>query len=155
MQLLSGAIPDNKIRIAGLSTSVRHALQALAAMKGQSQRAGDVARRRGLPEAALSKIFQRLAKFGLLESRRGPGGGYRLARSPAETSLAAVADALEPSDRRHGRCLIEDRPCGGGAVCALHAAGVAAEAQLRGAMSSLTLADLAPRRRVAAGRAAK
>ena len=123
-------------------------------MKRHSQRAADVARRRGLPEAALSKIFQRLAKRGLLEARRGPGGGYRLARPPAATSLAAVVDALEPSRRRGGRCLIEERPCGGGAVCALHEAGVAAEAKLRGAMSTLTLADLAPRRRAPGGKAA-
>ncbi len=123
-------------------------------MMTRTRRAGDVARRHGLPQAALSKIFQRLARVGVLQSRRGPGGGYRLARAPEATSLAAVLDALEPTGRRRGRCLIEDRPCGG-AVCALHTAGVAAEAELRGAMSSLTLADLSPRRRAPGGRAVK
>ena len=108
------------------------------------RRVGEVARRLRLSETALSKSFQRLARRGVLGSRRGPGGGYRLARAPRAVSLATVVDAVDESSRRRGRCLLEDRPCDPDAPCAMHHAAVAAETRLRQALEALTLADIAP-----------
>lgn len=120
-----------------------HALGALAAEPGAGSRAENMARSLRLPSAALSKSFQRLAKRGILESRRGPGGGYRIAGDPAKITLARIAAALEVEDSRRGRCLLEEHECRGDAPCALHSAAKTADARLRRELSRLTLADLA------------
>lgn len=136
--------PD--IQILSLAAPVRHALRGLSHLAGRpdrSMRAAQVARALSLPSAALSKSFQRLAKAGLLESRRGPGGGYRFALDPSQTSLYSVARALGVESQRLGHCVLEDRPCGGDAACVLHHAAQEAGARLRRELSRLTLADLA------------
>lgn len=138
--------PYPDIRIVGLAAPIRHALQGLCALARKPERglrAAEVARILKLPAAALSKSFQRLARRGLLEARRGPGGGYRLTADPARVSLLSVASALEVEDVRRGRCLLEERECRSAQPCPLHRAAKAADARLRRALSRLTLADLA------------
>ena len=51
----------------------------------------------GLPLAYLEHLAARLRKAGLVDSRRGSRGGYMLARSPAEITMAEVVSALEGS----------------------------------------------------------
>src|SRR5271155_484370 len=57
----------------------------------------EIAEHDGLPLAYLEHLVARLRKAGLLESRRGSRGGYMLARSPAEITMAEVVEALEGS----------------------------------------------------------
>jgi Rrf2 family protein len=49
----------------------------------------------GIPKAYLSAILNILVRYGVISSRRGPSGGYVLARSPSEISLARVVEVLE------------------------------------------------------------
>lgn len=135
--------PD--MNLVGLSQPLRHALQALAvvaARPGEALELTGIARRFSLPEAALAKSFQALVRAGVLNSRRGPNGGYRLDRPAKEVTLAEVIEALGGSDRRHGRCLLEERQCSAGGTCALHAAAVEADERMRSSLRALTLADL-------------
>jgi len=123
--------PD--MNLVGLSQPLRHALQALAVVAAQPGKALElmsIARRFDLPQAALAKSFQTLVSAGVLNSRRGPNGGYRLDRPPKEVTLAEVIEALGGSDRRHGRCLLEERECSAGGTCALHAAAVEADGRM-------------------------
>lgn len=53
--------------------------------------------RQGIPARYLEQIFQRLRRAGLVRSKRGPGGGYSLARAPGEITLADLALAVEGS----------------------------------------------------------
>ena len=55
----------------------------------------EVAERQGIPTRYLEQIFQKLRRAGLVESKRGPGGGYFLARSPEEISLADILLAVQ------------------------------------------------------------
>jgi Rrf2 family transcriptional regulator, cysteine metabolism repressor len=57
----------------------------------------EIAERGGLPLAYLEHLVARLRKAGLVDSRRGSRGGYLLARSPAEITMAEVVEALEGS----------------------------------------------------------
>src|ERR1700685_3262532 len=51
----------------------------------------------GLPLAYLEHLVARLRKAGLVDSRRGSRGGYLLARSSTEITMAEVVEALEGS----------------------------------------------------------
>jgi Rrf2 family transcriptional regulator, cysteine metabolism repressor len=55
----------------------------------------DIHRRQGIDENYLNQILIVLRKAGLIESVRGPSGGHRLARPPAQISLLEALIALE------------------------------------------------------------
>jgi chemotaxis protein methyltransferase CheR len=54
-----------------------------------------ISERQGIPPRYLEQIFHRLRRAGLVRSKRGPGGGYTLARQPAEITLHDVVVAVE------------------------------------------------------------
>jgi Rrf2 family transcriptional regulator, cysteine metabolism repressor len=56
---------------------------------------GSIADAEGLPLAYLEHLVQRLRKAELVESRRGAHGGYTLARSAGDITMAEVVAALE------------------------------------------------------------
>lgn len=54
-----------------------------------------ISERQGIPARYLEQIFQRLRRAGLVASKRGPGGGYTLARPPSEITLHEIVEAVE------------------------------------------------------------
>ncbi len=62
---------------------------------GKVYTAREAAASTGLPLPMVSKILRGLARERVLESQRGAGGGYRLERAPAQTSVAQVIRAVE------------------------------------------------------------
>jgi Rrf2 family protein len=54
-----------------------------------------VARAQGIPERFLLKVLKPLVAARVLHSVKGPNGGYRLARSPADISLLEVVEAVD------------------------------------------------------------
>ncbi len=137
--------PD--LRIARLASPVRLALRAMTELARTPARfveTSALAARLGLPAASLAKTFQSLARGGLLDARRGPGGGYRLARAAARLTLSQIVAALADA-QRVPLCLMEDRPCSPSSPCALHQAADAADALLRRRLDTLTLEDLCAR----------
>ncbi len=55
----------------------------------------DIAERTGLPQPYLEQILLALKGAGLVRSKRGVGGGYVLARSPADIALSDIVGAVE------------------------------------------------------------
>ncbi|MCP5044375.1 MAG: Rrf2 family transcriptional regulator [bacterium] len=51
--------------------------------------------RQNIPPRYLEQIFQRLRRAGLVEGKRGPGGGYTLLRGTSEITLRDVVEAVE------------------------------------------------------------
>src|SRR6185437_16229523 len=83
-----------------LSTKGRYAVMAMAdlAKRGQDDRAvtlADIARRQDISLPYLEQLFARLRRSGLVKSVRGPGGGYRLARTAAEMAVAEIVTAVD------------------------------------------------------------
>jgi Rrf2 family transcriptional regulator, iron-sulfur cluster assembly transcription factor len=76
------------------------------ARQGRDERAfvREISRATSIPETFLAKIFQRLANKGLVRSRRGFRGGFRLARPAGRITLREVVEALEGPIEFH-RCL--------------------------------------------------
>lgn len=62
-----------------------------------------IGERQRIPERYLEQIFQRLRRADLVRGKRGPGGGYVLARPAAEITLRDIVEAVEgPLDRMLG-----------------------------------------------------
>ncbi|MBN1936591.1 MAG: RrF2 family transcriptional regulator [Anaerolineae bacterium] len=87
-----------------LSTVGRYALRAMVDLalhndQGPIQRI-DIAERQDVSDQYLAQLFVKLRRAGLVQSVRGPGGGYMLARDPGQISasdvLRAVEETLEP-----------------------------------------------------------
>lgn len=57
----------------------------------------EIAERQQIPEAYLNHLLLTLRNAGLVQSTRGPSGGYTLARSPVRITLAEAVVALEGS----------------------------------------------------------
>src|SRR5438045_9726248 len=57
----------------------------------------EIAAKDRLPLAYLEHLVARLRKAGLVDSRRGSRGGYLLARSPVDITMAEIVEALEGS----------------------------------------------------------
>lgn len=55
----------------------------------------EVAERQGISLSYLEQILHKLGKAGLIESVRGPAGGYLLARKPVELTIGDIVRALE------------------------------------------------------------
>lgn len=78
----------------------------------------EIARSRNLPKPVVAKILTILAQAGLVSGYPGPGGGYRLARHPAEISLLDVVDIFEREDA--DACPFGPGWCGHNEPCPLH-----------------------------------
>jgi Rrf2 family transcriptional regulator, cysteine metabolism repressor len=83
-----------------VSQKVDYGLRALLELATRSARTGpvrsaDIAQRTRIPEKFLEAILVDLRKAGLIESRRGPEGGHRLARAPAAITLADIRAAVD------------------------------------------------------------
>lgn len=58
-----------------------------------------IAKRQGISLSYLEQLFSRLRKLGLVESTRGPGGGYRLGHSADSITVADIVSAVDdPQD---------------------------------------------------------
>ncbi len=81
-----------------ISHTAEYALRAavcLAAAGDARLPAHAIARQTGVPPGYLPKVLVALSAAGLVSSRRGPLGGYRLARPPEQISLLEVAHAAD------------------------------------------------------------
>jgi len=82
-----------------LSTKGRYAVMAMVDLArnsgGKSVALNDIAVRQEISLSYLEQLFAKLRRGGLVISARGPGGGYRLARSAAETRIADIILAVD------------------------------------------------------------
>jgi Rrf2 family protein len=70
---------------------------------GQPVQVRVIGERQQIPARYLEQIFQRLRRAKLVQGKRGPGGGYVLARPAAEITLRDVIEAVEgPRGRLSG-----------------------------------------------------
>ena len=82
-----------------LSTKGRYAVMAMTDLAGRggdhAVPVADIAERQQISQAYLEQIFARLRRRGIVTAQRGPGGGYRLSRPAAETTVADVVIAVD------------------------------------------------------------
>ncbi|MRR59123.1 MAG: RrF2 family transcriptional regulator [Deltaproteobacteria bacterium] len=82
-----------------LSTKSRYGLRALFDMAYNSgtlpSQIKDISRRQEISPRYLEQIFQSFKKAGILKSKRGPQGGYILARKPDQITVREILEAAE------------------------------------------------------------
>jgi Rrf2 family iron-sulfur cluster assembly transcriptional regulator len=82
-----------------LSTKGRYAMVAMVDLASQPEDSmislSDLSRRQSISLAYLEQLFVKLRRAGLVESARGPGGGYRLARAPSTIRVSEVLEAVD------------------------------------------------------------
>jgi len=82
-----------------LSTKGRYAMVALVDLGMQAEGAiaslTEISERQDISLAYLEQLFVRLRRAGLVDSVRGPGGGYRLARPASEIRVAEILEAVD------------------------------------------------------------
>ncbi|MCE2532274.1 MAG: Rrf2 family transcriptional regulator [Acidimicrobiia bacterium] len=131
-----------------VSTRADYASRALLSLTlheaGAPQSARDIADRTGLPQPYLEQILLALKGAGLVLSKRGVGGGYRLARPANQIYLSEIVSAVEApivaddfgEPHKDGACDHEGQ-------CVLLAVWAAVGTEMRRLLSSFSLADIA------------
>jgi Rrf2 family transcriptional regulator, iron-sulfur cluster assembly transcription factor len=100
----------------------------------------EIAAARELPPQFLSKIFQKLARAGLLIGGRGRGHGYRIARPASDIRMREILQATEGEASVKG-CLLWQGYCGDENPCPLHHRLRDMHERVRLLMDEITLAD--------------
>ena len=127
-----------------LTTKGRYSVTAMLDLtlhyKHEPVNLADISARQAISLSYLEQLFSRLRKQGLVESARGPGGGYMLARQPDEITLSNIIDAVDETvdaTRCGGQmnCLGENQ-------CLTHNLWEELSNQIRNYLASVSLADL-------------
>ena len=139
-----------------LSTRGRYAVMAMVDLATQ-QTIGcecgpiclaEIAARQQLSLSYLEQLFGKLRRAGLVASARGPGGGYRLARSSDTISVAQIVDAVEEPthatrcEAGTGGCMAGSSPGQPGERCQTHDLWYELGRQITLFLEGVTLADV-------------
>ncbi|MDZ7756965.1 Rrf2 family transcriptional regulator [Rhodohalobacter sp.] len=106
------------------STSCHYGLQAmiyiaLHSTNDKNVDLGQIAEKQDIPKHFLSKILQMLVKNGLLNSMKGPTGGFSLSRPADDITLIEVIDAIDGLDV-FTQCGIGFKRCDDDHPCPIH-----------------------------------
>ncbi|MFT7174886.1 MAG: Rrf2 family iron-sulfur cluster assembly transcriptional regulator [Halioglobus sp.] len=105
-----------------------------------------ISARQDISLSYLEQLFAQLRRSGLVQSVRGPGGGYHLGKSAGHINIAEVIDAVnETTDAT--RCSGAG-DCQKGETCLTHHLWMNFSDQIRNFLGDITLADLVKRQEV-------
>jgi Rrf2 family protein len=113
-----------------LSKRSKYAIKALLALadheRGEPVRIADLAHEEQIPPKFLELILLGLKNQGILQSRKGKGGGYLLARDPADIYLGQIVrmfdGPLAPVPCASQTAYVACADCPDEAVCGVHLA---------------------------------
>ena len=133
-----------------LTTKGRYAVTAMLDLaihyKQVPVNLADISARQVISLSYLEQLFSKLRKHGLVQSARGPGGGYKLAKQSGDISLSDIVIAVDET--------VDATRCGGQMncqgedQCLTHHLWEELSNHIRNYMSGVTLADLANRHSV-------
>ena len=107
-----------------------------------------IAKAQEVPPRFLAKIFQALAKAGIVKSHRGAKGGFSLARMPADVTMKDVIEAIEGPIFLNV-CLMSPGECNRDKICPMHTVWEAAQGKMMEVLDRATFAELAKAERQA------
>jgi len=107
---------------------------------GKLSMASEIATAEDMPEYFFSKIFQSLAKSGLVNSFRGSNGGFVLARSPEEIRVLDVIEAID-GPISTSKCATSPESCERSGTCPFHVYWKEAQESVLSVLSKYSIAD--------------
>ncbi|MCR8924180.1 Fe-S cluster assembly transcriptional regulator IscR [Dasania sp. GY-MA-18] len=135
-----------------LTTKGRYAVTAMLDLALHAKQGpvslADISARQEISLSYLEQLFAKLRRNELVQSVRGPGGGYRLGAEAAQIVVAQIIDAVNES--------IDATSCGGegncqdGQICLTHHLWCDLSKQIHQFLSGISLADLVARQDVVA-----
>ena len=136
-----------------MSTKGRYAVMAMIDIaqdtSGGPVSLAAIAERQDISQEYLEQLFAKLRRTGLVESSRGPGGGYRLSRACDLISMAEIITAVD-EPLRVTRCdgdAVDG--CVRGERCCAHDLWSSLGRQMMYFLSSVTLDDVVSKRNLA------
>ncbi|HFE37884.1 MAG TPA: Fe-S cluster assembly transcriptional regulator IscR [Gammaproteobacteria bacterium] len=131
-----------------LTTKGRYAVTAMLDLSINYQKGpitlSDISKRQGISLSYLEQLFSKLRKNGLVDSARGPGGGYRLSRNADEIAVGEIITAVDEK--------IDATNCSGkgdclnGGPCLTHELWCDLSKQIRDFLFNITLGQLVSNR---------
>ncbi len=121
--------------------AIRAALELAAAPDERPVKGERIATAQAIPLRFLENILMQMRQAGLVESRRGADGGYRLAKPAAEVTLAQVIRAIDGPLAGVSGARPETLGFAGVAE-PMRDVWIAVRASLRGVLEQITLADV-------------
>lgn len=128
-----------------LSTKAQYAVRAMVSLHLHTQGAPvslkEIASREDISLTYLEQLFVKLRRGGIVDSVRGPGGGYVLARNADDIRVDQIIDSVEETlvpvscMDAQGRCSCTDH-------CVTHSVWQGLGERIRTFLASITLADL-------------
>ena len=129
------------LRVSKLSDYATVLLGLMAEAPERLRPATELAESARLELPTVSKVLKMLAVAGLVNSQRGVAGGYRLARRPAEITVAQIVEAIDgpigmtECSLHHGHCSRETH-------CGVRGPWLRITQVVVGALRSMTLAEM-------------
>lgn len=123
-----------------------YAVVVLAQMAREPARlvtAPQLAQDSAVPLPTVSKLLKELARAGVLSSHRGVNGGYTLARAPEDVSVLEIIGALEGPVALTSCVEEAEDDCSVESLCPMRGNWNKVNTVIRGALSSVSLADMA------------
>lgn len=121
---------------------LRAAVYMASCPYGKPISAREIAEHESIPRPFLAKLLLTLRNHGLVQTTKGPGGGYQLSAPPAAIRVGDVIEAYDgPLTRKS--CVLGLADCNDATPCALHDHWKAMREHYLETIASLSLADAA------------
>jgi len=128
-----------------LSTKAQYAVRAMVRLslhsEGQAIALKDISRWEEISLTYLEQLFVKLRRGEIVNSVRGPGGGYVLARPAEKIRVDQIIDSVEET-LVPVSCMDDEGCCSCGSQCVTHTVWQGLGERIRSFLASVTLADL-------------
>lgn len=105
------------------SKKCEYALQAILLMAASDDDcvcpAEEISKKLKIPKEFISKILQSLTESGLIESKKGKSGGFKLAKHPSKIKLVDIVEAIDGLDS-FNTCVLGFPHCSDKNPCPVH-----------------------------------
>ncbi len=128
------------------SKTCEYALRALCYLTsketGSLTMIPEVSRKTGVPASYIAKIFQTLVRGDILESRRGPSGGFALKRPPQAISIFEIMLIIDDASPLVTQCAMGLNQCSSTNSCPLHVVWAKAKEEIVQTLKTTTLSQM-------------
>ncbi len=129
-----------------VSTKAQYAVRALVSLNltatnGSPVSIREISTREGISLTYLEQLFVKLRRGHIVDSVRGPGGGYVLARDAADIRVDEIIDSVEET-LVPVSCMDDDGQCACDTACVSHIVWQGLGEKIRQFLASMTLDDL-------------